>query len=423
MIQTALPTAPAEDHPGLPALLLLRLHFTAEDAGARPVPASIWRSAFGLHLRRRVCLTGAMDCEGCHLRDQCLYPQLMERRAATEHPLLADGSAAPNPYMLRPLATQAAQPGEIRLELTLFGPAIRQVREVIGALEAAAKGGLGRRRERWLLQNVERLDAGGKASPWASGDTQPMVPELPAVPDSIDVVLETPLQLRVDGHLLRPADFALRPFVAALLRRHSLLQMAFGDAEKLPASEAIDALLSQTETLQLENLQLHWQNRQRWSSHQQRRIPTGGLQGRFTLLGDLAALWPWLWSGQWLHLGKGTVMGQGCYRLQTPSRPSCTWLVSRHPGAVSFLESLGHHHDRQVPHLDLALVKPGDVVIGTLPVNLAAQVCQRGVRYLHLSLELPPALRGRELSAADLKRLGARLEEFRVESLQQSGND
>ena len=56
----------------------------------------------------------------------------------------------------------------------------------------------------------------------------------------------------------------------------------------------------------------------------------------------------------------------------------------------------------------------GDVVIGTLPIHIAAEVHARGARYMHLSLDLPPALRGRELSAEQMNRARARLEEYRV---------
>ena len=55
---------------------------------------------------------------------------------------------------------------------------------------------------------------------------------------------------------------------------------------------------------------------------------------------------------------------------------------------------------------------PGDTVIGTLPVNLVARVCARGGRYLHLSLDLPAEARGRELTADELERYGARLEAY-----------
>jgi CRISPR-associated protein Csx16 len=91
-----------------------------------------------------------------------------------------------------------------------------------------------------------------------------------------------------------------------------------------------------------------------------------------------------------------------------------TFFVSRHPGAVEWAARKGLAVDERVAHLDTARIQPGDVVIGTLPVNLAAEVCRRGGRYLHLSLELPFALRGRELSADDLERYGARLEAYAV---------
>jgi CRISPR-associated protein Csx16 len=50
-------------------------------------------------------------------------------------------------------------------------------------------------------------------------------------------------------------------------------------------------------------------------------------------------------------------------------------------------------------------------------VNLAAQVCAAGARYLHLSLALTPELRGQELSAEDLEALGASLEAYEVRRL------
>ena len=53
---------------------------------------------------------------------------------------------------------------------------------------------------------------------------------------------------------------------------------------------------------------------------------------------------------------------------------------------------------------------------GSLPVNLAAQVCAAGATYWHLSLEVPVELRGLELSADDLQRLAARIERFEVSS-------
>ena len=90
------------------------------------------------------------------------------------------------------------------------------------------------------------------------------------------------------------------------------------------------------------------------------------------------------------------------------------WFVSRHPGALQWMQQHGPAFDRHVPHLDPADVQRGDTVIGTLPVHLAAQVCARGAVYLHLVLETPPEARGRELSAQELAALGATLQGFDI---------
>lgn len=89
--------------------------------------------------------------------------------------------------------------------------------------------------------------------------------------------------------------------------------------------------------------------------------------------------------------------------------------VTRHPGAIEWAQGRGLQIDRWVPHLNLADVAAGDTVAGTLPIHLAAAVCARGARYLHLRLHVPPGWRGRELSAADLDAAGACLEPFVVQ--------
>ncbi|MCB1764867.1 MAG: CRISPR-associated protein Csx16 [Candidatus Competibacteraceae bacterium] len=91
-----------------------------------------------------------------------------------------------------------------------------------------------------------------------------------------------------------------------------------------------------------------------------------------------------------------------------------TYFVTRHPGAVDWAATEGLIVDIQAAHLDPQIIQAGDTVIGTLPIHLAAQVCARGGRYLHLSMEIPEEARGRELTVADLRQFGARLEAYQV---------
>ena len=93
------------------------------------------------------------------------------------------------------------------------------------------------------------------------------------------------------------------------------------------------------------------------------------------------------------------------------------YFVSRHPGATAWAQEEGIAVDQQLDHMDINLIRTGDTVIGSLPVNLAAEVCARGARYLHMSINLPARLRGVELSVDQMRECSARLEEFSIKQM------
>lgn len=92
--------------------------------------------------------------------------------------------------------------------------------------------------------------------------------------------------------------------------------------------------------------------------------------------------------------------------------PTRTILVTRHRGAVEWLERQGITADKVVTHLDeteLAEFRTGDRVIGTLPPQLLAALCDRGVRCDILVIDASEEQRGQELGADELEAAGARL--------------
>lgn len=92
------------------------------------------------------------------------------------------------------------------------------------------------------------------------------------------------------------------------------------------------------------------------------------------------------------------------------------WIVSRHPGAIQWIHAQGWV-GTQIDHLEVGCVQAGDTVIGTLPANLAAEICARKADYIHLALRLPFELRGVELTTQQMSDLGADLRVYDVREL------
>jgi len=89
-----------------------------------------------------------------------------------------------------------------------------------------------------------------------------------------------------------------------------------------------------------------------------------------------------------------------------------TYFITRHKGALDWARWRGIKATH-LAHLDVDIIQPKDVVLGTLPISLVAEINQRGARYLHLTIEnLPQEKRGQELSAEDMDAFGAKLEEY-----------
>ena len=97
---------------------------------------------------------------------------------------------------------------------------------------------------------------------------------------------------------------------------------------------------------------------------------------------------------------------------KTHSSCKTTWLVTRHSGAVSWARRQGIHFDRHVENLDASQVHAGDIVIGTLPMHVASDICSRGAEFWALSLTIGQNDMGRELSSEELARRGASLKRF-----------
>ncbi|MBK8455487.1 MAG: CRISPR system precrRNA processing endoribonuclease RAMP protein Cas6 [Thiofilum sp.] len=303
-----------------------QLEYVAQTEGQFPHYAgSMWRGAWGHALKRTVCITRLPQCEHCLLRGQCVYSQLFETPAGRE-PLLGKINHAPHPYSIHPLATSGAsfsQGALLTIGLTLIGHAHQQLSYLLYAFEQLGRHGLGKAQARLQLHAVYQESALGEQD-WQliyqpDMSLKALPPSellIPSAPSRVQLTWLTPYRAQYQERLLKPAHFTPDVLVMGLVRRISLLAAYWGQAWS-GMDELIPALQQAASTLRLEQSTLYWQAWSRFSNRQQRLVQMDGMMGSVVLSGEgLTTVWPWLWFGQWVQVGKGTVMGLGAYRLE-----------------------------------------------------------------------------------------------------------
>ena len=308
---------------------IARYRFTARMESPVRLPAyagSLLRGQFGAALRAVACMTRQPVCGGCPILQACPYIRIFEAAPPAEH-ALQKFSQVPKAYVIEPPMRSDAQlqVGELlQFNMVLVGDAIEQLALVIFSWQRAFRQGLTQSRNTAELLAVEWLPGEDAVavpiwqvetaviSKHAPTLTTPIV--LPVL-TQISLQFHTPLRLQHQGQPLRADQLDPHALIAAVARRVALV-LEFHARQPQWGPLARDAAhLANTLT---DSRDLHWFDWTRYSSRQQQEMTLGGLVGRWTLHGSpdtLAHLWPWLWLGQWLHVGKNATMGLGHYTL------------------------------------------------------------------------------------------------------------
>ena len=282
---------------------------------------SAWRGVFGKALKRTVCVTRLPDCDPCPLVYSCPYTLLFENRIPENSEKLKRYSRMPNPYVLEPENTIFdVSDNTLSLGLILIGNSNNFMPYIVFALERAARFGLTKRKIKLVLMDVqaEELESGEWTNIYhpdtpLSAPT-PLVPIPPEMPYAIRITLVSPLRIRFKEKLVGANEFRYRAFAANLLRRVSLLSYFFGNS----AMEAdFASLINLSESVEIHNSRIKWQELTRFSSRQNTPLKMGGLVGSFDLsTSALSPYWNSLWLGQWIHIGRSCTMGMGRYSIQ-----------------------------------------------------------------------------------------------------------
>ncbi len=284
-------------------------------------------------LRRQFCVERELpSCQPCALHVACPVSFLL----ATVDDEARRGADLPRPYTIEPPLNAAWRyaPGEtLEFGLSMFSRALNLFPYLVVAAHSLQRDGLGRkveandwRRGTFTLKAIwaenpltgERQEVMQKDNPMIS------VPDVPithdqmltaaklrgSAPTALTLSFLTPTRLTDRGVLVHRPHF--RPLIQRLFERLSVLACSYCDT---PLELDFRGLLELAERVDLVRDETQWVELESYSTRQHARTPTGGLVGQATYAGELEPFLPWLLWGQFTHVGKDAVKGNGWYEI------------------------------------------------------------------------------------------------------------
>ena len=303
-----------------------RFRFQLQSRNKATLPSykgSTLRGVLGRAFRQIACHGDRKDCEGCMFLTRCAYAYVFETNRFTVAQEVGQHYVS-HPFLLEPEVDGREDylPGDVlAFHLVLFGHGLDYLPYFILAFQKVESLGLGVGRHPFTLEKVEQSLDEGAVPIWQGGDSLLRPPQRQDLanylePDGnnsreeLHLNLETPLRLVSGGEMVTGLEFAV--LARALFRRLSYLGKAHGRVSlDLPFQD----LLGKAGKVQQVESGLSWQDWERYSARQRKKLQMGGLVGSVRFQGPLQEFWPFLRMGEIIHLGKGTVFGLGKMRV------------------------------------------------------------------------------------------------------------
>jgi hypothetical protein len=297
---------------------------------------STLRGGFGHVFKRTVCVWPPGDCGRCLLKDRCAYPYIFETAPPPDAEKLRGLEQLPRPFVLEPPergGKQSYRPGErFDFGLVLVGRGIGYLPYFVLAFGELGRTGLGAGHGHFDVIEVLAEHPSATQRIWSAGTAglsdadamvtaselarPPILAKKSELPKRLVLHFLTPARVRSEGRVRSALTF--QELVRALLRRLSSLCYFHCDCElKVDFKGLIEGAL----VFRTVEDSSRWQEQGRFSGRQRQSIDMSGVLGRVVFEAPEASAWepylPLLAAGEWVHVGKGTVMGLGKYRVET----------------------------------------------------------------------------------------------------------
>ena len=310
-----------------------RLTYTAQESLKMPhYKGNIFRSRFGYLLRNIACIGDKGQCkEKCEHADRCVYSKCFETPVPEDSPILRGQPFAPHPFILQPPRTEQLDfaPGDtFTCNMTLIGDAINLLPWIVLTFHEMGKRSIGIRdmRGQCQLDKVESLPAFGNPNSQTiyTAETEMLTDDglilrfddvmdgTPQRLDAIELDFLTPTSIKVNGKWT--ANLTFEHLIRNLLRRIRFLSYFHcGEDLDVDAPALIDAARS---VRHKSNFQ--WLRADRWSYRKESSIPMSGFIGKVRYTGALEPFLPFIYLGEYLHIGHHTAFGHGQYHITPP---------------------------------------------------------------------------------------------------------
>lgn len=305
------------------------------------------RGGFGAAFRKLVCVNMHWECADCTLRYTCPYTKVFNPFIPPDAPQFSGNRNIPRPFVFKPpLSLQTVYaPGEpLVFDLVVVGQAVDYLPYFIVSFRELGAMGFGLNRGRVRLDRVESIDADG-GSIWvyegANNVVRPAAAmEMALTPapstsseqalsqkarehgeapteDTLTFEFLTPTTLKSGSTADRAGEVVRRPafhYVLKRLRdRVNALATFYGNG---PLDLDFKALGQAAEQVAMVEDHTRWIERSRVARRRNVTHDLSGFVGTLTVRGDLAPFLPLLRVGEYVHVGKNAVFGNGWFVIR-----------------------------------------------------------------------------------------------------------
>ena len=300
------------------------LHMPAYNKG------NVIRGGFGSTSRRIVCHANCREPESCELRSVCPYTAVFQPFVPEGSEKISKNRDIPRPFVIKPpLETKEAYlPGErLSFDVVLVGKIKDYLPYFIVTFKELSQAGLGRGRTPVDLIAVESLGMNGDAAPVYASESNLVQPPRESLSweniihsnghkngfenvQRVTLRFLTPTMLKIDGFL------AQKPTFASILKRlrdriNALSYFYCGSGLEID----FKAFGDQAEEIKTVADSTRWVESSRFSRRRGVNHDLSGFVGEVSFEGGLAPCLPYLKLGEYVHVGKNAVFGNGWYEI------------------------------------------------------------------------------------------------------------